>query len=308
MKKYLISGISGFVGKYLADFLTKKNYEVSGFDRKGSIIPKVNISKIDILDKEAVKNFIKEIKPDYIIHLAAQSSVKKSWDNPEETITINVEGTRNLLEGVIAAGIVPQCKILIVTSAEIYGVPKEVPIKESHPLSPSSPYGESRLKQEELIEDYRKKGIHITVSRSFPHTGPGQSDQFVCSSFSRQIAEINLGKQEPIIKVGNLEAIRDFTDVRDIIEAYHLILTKELKGTYNICSGKGIKIDDMLQTLIKLSDKQIEIEQDPSRDRPSDIPILIGDNSKFCEETGWKPNIPFEQTLGDLFAYWKRNL
>jgi len=113
MKKCLISGISGFVGKYLADFLTKKNYEVSGFDRRGSVIPKVNISKIDILDKEAVKNFIKEIKPDYIIHLAAQSSVKKSWDNPEETITINVEGTRNLLEGVIAAGIVPQCKILI---------------------------------------------------------------------------------------------------------------------------------------------------------------------------------------------------
>ena len=306
MKKCLITGISGFVGTYLADFLTKKNYDVYGFDRSRSNSPNVKTSKLDILNQEDVKNFIKEIKPDYIVHLAAQSSVKKSWENPEETIAINVEGTRNLLEGVVAAGIMHQCKILIVTSAEIYGVPRETPIKENHPLSPINPYGESRRKQEELIEDYRKKGLHIAVSRSFPHTGPGQSDQFVCSSFSCQIAEIDMEKQDPLIKVGNLEAVRDFTDVRDIIEAYYLILLKELKGTYNICSGKGVKIADMLQTLLKLSNKQIKIEHDPSRNRPSDIPILVGDNSKFCQETGWKPKIPFEQTLADLLAYWKK--
>jgi GDPmannose 4,6-dehydratase len=302
--KCLITGISGFVGGHLTKFLLEKGYEIYGIDRLGKKINGVNVLQANLLDQDKIFQIINEIKPDQIIHLAGQSSVAKSWKDPDSTMRVNVEGTRILLDAVRNTKL--NSRILIVTSAEIYGVPNEVPIKESHLLNPTSPYGRSRLEQEKLINDYKERfNMDIVVSRSFPHTGPHQLNNFVCSSFAYQIAMIEAGKQKPILFVGNLEAERDFTDVRDVIRAYYLLINTDSKGVYNVCSGQGIKVLDVLKTLLKNSKVKIDVEQDPARMRPSDIPALVGNNSKMLELTGWKPNISFEQTLNDILNYWR---
>ncbi len=306
MKKIVITGIGGFVGEYLAAYFVVQGFSVFGFDRHGATIPNVQAATLNLLDKSAVDSYIKEIQPEYLIHLAAQSSVKKSWDNPEETTKINVEGTKYLLSAITAHS--PKCITLIVSSAEIYGTPKEIPLTEKSPINPNSPYGKSRQEQEKLCEEYRQKNnLKIIISRSFPHTGPKQTDQFVCSNFAKQIARIEAEKQEPILSVGNLEARRDFTDVRDIVRAYHLLITNpNANGVYNICSGKSIPIAEILKTLLSYSKKKITIIQDPAKMRPSDIPDLLGSNSKFVQLTGWKPEIPFDQTLKEMLNWWRK--
>jgi len=304
--KCLITGINGFVGKHLSSFLSYKSKEVYGFDRSGSQNNKSKVFQIDILNRNEVFNLIKKIKPNSIFHLAAQSSVKNSWQNPEKTMQVNVLGTKNLLDAVISAGLTKSCRILVVSSAEIYGLPKEIPMKEDHQLNPISPYGKSRLQQEKLIQEYiRKYNLNIIIARSFPHTGPGQSKNFVCSNFAHQISGIDSKQNEPIIRVGNLNAERDFTDVRDIVKAYYLLVHKNLKGTFNVCSGKSIKISEILNKLLKFSNKKITVKKDKLRMRPSDIPVLVGNNSLIKETINWKPKIPIEKTLLDLFNYWR---
>ncbi|MBW2996338.1 GDP-mannose 4,6-dehydratase [Candidatus Woesearchaeota archaeon] len=305
--KAFITGINGFVGKHLSALLLSRGFEVHGIDLSDSFDgdSKVNYQKADLLAPEELNQLMLKIKPDYIIHLAGFSSVKKSFEQPELCRKINVTGTKNLLDAVLSAKINP--KILIITSADIYGTPKSVPIPETAELNPVSPYAESRKEQEEICKQYMEK-LQIIISRSFPHIGPGQAPIFVTSDFAKQIVEIEKGK-EPTIKTGNLEAKRDFTDVRDVVKAYLLALEKCKPGeTYNICSGKEYSIKEILDMLLSLSQAEIKIEQDPDRMRPSDIPILQGDNSKFKEQTGWSPEIPIETTLKDILDYWRNNI
>ena len=309
-KTCLITGICGFVGKHLADFFNKKGYSVYGFDKNSKSLKNTKIFELDILDKNGLNKLIADVKPNYIIHLASQSSVKDSWDDPKKTHDINVTGTKNLIEAVINNGLTNDCRFLFVSSAEIYGIPNKFPITEDHELKPVSPYGESRLEQEKLILDYEKKfGLNLVMARSFPHTGPGQANTFVLASFSYQIAKIENGFQKDVINVGNLEVERDFLDVRDVVKTYALMLeNKNLKGVFNICSGFGIKLSTALETLISFSNKDINIKIDKTRFRPNDIPVLIGDCSKFYKKTGWKQTIDFKKTLEDLLNYWREQI
>jgi len=301
--KAFITGINGFVGKYLAKYLLENNFEVLGIDRNGAEIKGCKVEVCDVLDKEKLTAVVDRIKPDMIFHLAALSSVSKSFDNPETTKKVSVEGTKNLFDAVISAGISP--KILVVSSLQVYGASDTLPITEETELKPTSPYAESKVEQEKLCTEYSEKGLKIIISRSFNHTGPGQSDEFAWPSFAKQIVEIEKDEISEI-KVGNLDVERDFTDVRDIVKAYLLALQKGKEGEiYNICSGKAHNIGKMLDVLKSYSNAEIEVVVDPSRVRKGDAPVLYGDNSKFVKATGWKPEISFEQTLKDVLEYWR---
>jgi GDP-4-dehydro-6-deoxy-D-mannose reductase len=306
--KAFITGINGFVGKHLVNFLLSKEFEVFGIDISDNFEGdnRVKYYKANILDLDKLKQIIDEIKPKHIFHLAGFSSVKKSFEQPELCKKINISGTKNLLDSILEANINP--KILIISSADVYGIPKSVPIPETAELNPISPYGESRKEQEELCREYMEK-LQIIISRSFPHIGPGQQPIFVASDFAKQIAEIEQGKKESIIKVGNLEAKRDFTDARDVVKAYFLVLEKgQPREIYNVCSGNTYLIKDILNILLSLAKVKITVEQDPTKMRPSDIPILQGDNSKFVNQTGWHPEIPIEKTLKDILDYWREKV
>tara|TARA_Y100000310_G_C20608036_1_gene776556 strand:+ start:183 stop:1043 length:861 start_codon:yes stop_codon:yes gene_type:complete len=284
--KILITGINGFVGPHLKEELIQNNHEVLGTDiTEAEIVD----HQADILDKESISKIIQETSPDAIIHLAAQSSVKKSFDDPELTKKINVEGTKNLLEAA------PRTKTLIVSSAEVYGTPTTIPITEDAKLKPTSPYGESRVEQEALAKEHN----NIIIARSFNHTGPGQQPNFVCSDWAKQIAE-----NQETVKVGDLNLERDISDVRDVVRAYRLLLEKAQPGIYNVCSGQSYKLSKILDILTE--GRNISTEQDPSKLRKVDIPILQGDHTKLTKETSWKPEIPIEQTLKDLREYWQQ--
>jgi GDP-4-dehydro-6-deoxy-D-mannose reductase len=248
-----------------------------------------------------------EIKPDYIFHLAAQSFVQSSWASPANTIEINVVGSVHLFEAIRRAGIEPV--IQIAGSSEEYGLvyPDEVPVKEENPLRPLSPYAVSKVAMDYLgYQYYQSYKMKIVRTRAFNHTGPRRGEVFAESNFAKQIALIEKGKQEPVIFVGNLEAERDYTDVRDTIRAYLLSVQKcDYGDVYNIATGKAVKIKKVLEILLSMSKIKVEIKEDKSRLRPSDVPILIGDATKFRKATGWKPEIPFEKTMEDLLNYWR---
>lgn len=313
----LITGITGFAGSHLAELLLKKGHEVFGTSRWRSktenidhIKSKIKLIEADMRDSHSMDKVIKEAKPDYIFHLAAQSFVQASWVSPADTMETNVIGTINLLEAVRRANISPV--IQIACSSEEYGEVKqdEIPIKETHQLRPLSPYGVSKVAEDMLGYQYFKSyGLKIIRTRGFNHTGPRRGEVFVTSNFSKQIVEIEKGKKDPVIFVGNLTAVRDFTDVRDMVNAYLLAAEKGIPGEiYNICSGKGHKIQEVLDLLLSFSKIKIKVQQDPSRMRPSDVMILIGDNSKFVKQTGWEQTIEFEQTLKDLLDYWRERV
>lgn len=309
--KALVTGIEGFVGSYLAEELSKKGFEVYGtyLDPVKKEVKCIKNFYLDVTDKEEAVKVISKIKPDQIFHLAGFSSVALSWKNPELCHKVNVEGTENLLDAVLTAGISP--KILVISSAEVYGKPQKIPITEEHPLNPDNPYAKSRLEQEKVVLNYVKnKGIKAIISRSFNHTGPGQLPTFVCSDFAYQIAKIEKGLQEPVIRTGDLSVKRDFSDVRDIVRAYVLALEKCRVGEiYNICSGKAYSIKEILDTLILLSGrKDIKVMQDSGKVRPSDVDIMLGDNSKFKAETVWKPQIKFDETLKGILEWWRRSI
>jgi len=242
--------------------------------------------------------------------LAAQSFVPTSWSAPAETLSTNIIGELNIFEACLQIGINPQ--IQLACSSEEYGLvyKDEVPIKEENPLRPLSPYGVSKVGQDLLGYQYfMSYKLNIVRTRAFNHSGPRRGEVFVCSDFAKQIAEIEKGRKKPIICVGNLEAKRDFTDVRDIVGAYWLALEKGKPGeVYNICSQKAYSMKEILNMLLSQTKLEIEIKEESSRMRPSDVPILLGDCSKFREKTGWKPTIPFEKTLEDLLNYWRQKV
>ncbi|MFK7694090.1 GDP-mannose 4,6-dehydratase [Paenibacillus sp. HJGM_3] len=313
MTKALVTGISGFVGSHMAEFLLERDIEVVGTIRMRSRMDHIkNLKDVQLVECElrdpfSVEKLIQEAKPDLIFHLAAQSFVPTSWNSPMDTIYNNIAGQVNIMEAVRHINL--DCKIQVACSSEQYGhvEPDEVPIKETNPLRPLSPYAVSKVAQDYLgYQYYKSYGLHIIPTRTFNHTGPRRGENFVTSNFAKQIAEIEKGKKPPILYVGNLQAKRDFTDVRDVVRAYHLALEKGEPGTtYNIASGTCYTIQEMLNLLLSFSSIQIEIQEDPARLRPSDVEILLGDYTKFHERTGWKPEIPFDQTMKDLLDYWR---
>jgi len=321
--KVLITGITGFAGSHLADYLLANfpEVEIYGIKRWRSkteniehLKDKVKYSDCDIKDAHNVFEVIDTIRPDKIFHLAAQSYVPASWEAPVETLVLNITGQTNILEAVKKIRVKEKDYdpvILIAGSSEEYGLvyPSEVPIKETNPLRPLSPYGVSKVCQDLLgFQYWHSYKIRSIRSRAFNHSGPRRGEVFVDSNFALQIAKIEKGKQEPKIMVGNLEAQRDFSDVRDIVRAYWVATEKCQPGEiYNIASGKSYSIKEVLDKLLSLSTvKDIKVEADPSRMRPSDVPILTGDSTKFRQATGWQPQIDYlGQTLKDMLDYWR---
>ncbi|HEX5720615.1 MAG TPA: GDP-mannose 4,6-dehydratase [Thermoanaerobaculia bacterium] len=315
----LITGMTGFAGSHLAEYLLAEHpdVEVYGTHRWRSrmenvehLRSKVKLLEADLRDYTSMHAALERSRPDVIFHLAAQSFVPSSWTAPNDTLTTNVSGQTNLFEAVRALRLDPV--IQIACSSEQYGLvlPGETPIKETNPLRPLSPYAVSKVAQDYLGYQYfQSYGLKVVRTRGFNHTGPRRGHVFVTSNFCSQVAAIEMGLQEPVIRVGNIDAIRDFTDVRDMVRAYWLAVTKAKPGeVYNIATGNGIVIREMLERLIALANVEVKVETDPERLRPSDVEVLIGDASKFKADTGWEPRIPFDQTLRDLLDYWRHTL
>ncbi len=301
----LITGIGGFVGPHLASHLLESGHEVVGIERSLKRIDGCRIFSCDILDRKKVDEVIEKVKPDFVFHLAAVTSVAESVKNPELTMRVNVEGTKNILSSTLKFN--PNASVLVVSSAHVYGIPEFLPITEIHPLNPISPYAKSRVEEEKMAIDFcRKKGLKIVVSRSFNHTGPGQPQGFVCSDIAKQIALVEAGAK-PVINVGSLSSERDFTDVRDVVRAYLYAVRECTPGNiYNICSGRGYSAKQILDMLLEMTDKRIGFVENSAL-KQGDIPVLIGDNSKFVGATGWHPKIAFNKTLRDLLDYWRKS-
>jgi GDP-4-dehydro-6-deoxy-D-mannose reductase len=318
MLRVLVTGITGFAGSHLVDYmLGRGDVEVYGTIRWRSrteniehFRKQVTLIECDLRDSTSTRDMLEEVQPDWIFNLAAQSFVPTSWNAPHESISTNALGQLNLFEAVRRIGLKP--RIQIAGSSEEYGLvlPDEVPIKETNPLRPLSPYAVSKVAQDLLAYQYFKSyGMDVVRTRGFNHEGPRRPNVFVASDFAYQIAEVEKGLREPVMYVGNLEARRDFTDVRDMVIGYWLALEKGESGeVYNICSGKSYAIQEVLDLLLDMTDKKIEVREDAKRLRPSDVPILEGDASKFHAATGWKPKIPFEQTLADSLEFWRKFL
>ena len=316
-KKCLITGVTGFVGSWMAEYLLEKDQEVWGAKRWRS--PMDNVSQIanqikfvdwDLTDAVSAKNIIEEVKPDVIYHLAAQSYVPFSFNSPLSTLNANVLGTANLLEAIRTVDIDPV--IHICSSSEVYGQVKktEVPITEECPLRPQSPYGVSKVGEDMLgYQYYCSYGMKTIRTRMFTHTGPRRGDVFVVSAFAKQIAAMEKGILAPVLKVGNLDSIRTFADVRDAVKAYWLLTEKCPAGeVYNIGGNNTMSIRDMLKKLLKMTDMsqgKIKVRVDKSLFRPSDVTLQIPCTDKFRKATGWKPKIPFEKTLLDTLNYWR---
>lgn len=311
--KALITGIPGFVGSHLCELLVEKNIEVFGTYLEGeslenlkSVKKNIVLFECDITDFDSLSKLVKKILPDQIYHLAGFSSVGKSFENPLETIGINVRGTLYLLE--ILRNLKKKIKILNVSSADIYGKVKrnQLPIKETHSLVPVSPYGASKACGDLLAYQYFQSfGVQVIRARSFNHTGPRQAKGFVVPDFASQVAKIELSLSKPKITVGNLDAKRDISDVRDVVLAYYLLLKKGKPGdAYNVCSGKAFRINYLLNYLLKLTKRKVSIVQGKTQKRPTDIPILLGDNTKIKKGVGWKQKITIEKTLEDTLKFW----
>ena len=298
--KTLVTGSAGFVGHHLIKHLKDCGDEVSGTDRVEGGPDLKNFSDINKLLKKA--------KPEVIFHLAGQADVALSWKDPIETFRTNVEGTVNLLAAAREAGVE---KVLTVTSADIYGSVSatDIPINENTPFKPVSPYAASKAAADTAsLQAYIGYGQNVIRARSFNHLGPGQSDRFVSSAIASQIAKNEKTEQE-VIKIGNLKAKRDFTDVRDVVKAYRLLAEKGKEGeVYNVCSGVAIPILSIAEKLIKLAKKEMRLEIQKELFRPMEVEILQGDPSLIFRETNWVPEIPLDQTLSDLLNFWRERV
>lgn len=306
MKKALITGGTGFVGGYLKADLEKAEYITEITSRRKN----ADCFQMKLNELGSIQTVLSEFKPDVIFHLAAQSSVADSWKEPEKTFQINVNGTINLLE--VIRKLKLKTRILLIGSSEEYGKVTEenCPIPESHMPNPENIYAVTKHCQNKIGRLYAQNyDMDILMTRSFNHTGPGQSDRFVVSDFCRQAAEISLGMREPVIYVGNLTAKRDFTDVRDISKCYRLLAEKGIKGeTYNVGSGKAISIESILEMIIDKSGKEIEVKTDEKKYRPADVPVHYADTKKIEKETGWRAEREIEETIEEMLEYWKTEL
>ena len=309
--KILITGVTGFAGSHLADYLlAEQNAEIHGVKRPRSRIEfirdGIEYHESDIIDLSSMSRILREVQPDYVFHLAAQSFVPLSWQAPKATMEINAVGTLNILEAVCRE--CPEAVVHIAGTSEEYGhvTPEECPITEQQPLRPISPYGASKVAADMLGQVYfHSYGLKVAISRAFNHTGPRRGEEFICSKIAKALAEISHGLKPPRLKLGNTEAIRDFTDVRDTVKAYWLLASKGIYGVpYNIGSGCGRTIQEVVKELVSISGLDVEVERDPAMMRPADVPRLICDYRNFHEVTGWEPSIDFHQTMVDLYEYW----
>lgn len=310
--KIFITGATGFVGRHLVDLLKSSDFQIHGtcFPEKTEHCQGLNgvdLIYLDLRKEEKVSNAVKSVKPDWIVHLAAVSNVGYSWKHRKETMETNFMGTFYLLEA--ARRHVPQARVLFISSCEVYGLlePVERALKEEDSPKIASPYAFTKVSGELLCEFYTQiESLDIVISRSFPHAGPGQSADFVFSDWAYQIAKIEKGSTEPIIKTGNLDVRRDYSDVRDVVRAYVLLLEKGKKGeVYNVCTGEASSLNEILDILLSFSSKDIEVQMDPQKLRKADIPLLLGNNQKIKKEIGWAPEIPLKQTISDLLEYWR---
>lgn len=327
MVKALITGITGMVGSHMADYLLKNtDWEIFGMYRWRSPLDNIKhlVSNInarnrirlhygELRDSNSINEVIKNIRPNYVFHLAAQSFPKTSFTSAEDTLDTNIQGTFRVLEAI--KEFVPSAKVHVCSSSEVFGrVPKEkLPIDEECSFHPASPYAISKVGTDLAGRYYAEAyGINVMTTRMFTHTGPRRGDVFAESTFAKQIALIESGFQEPVIRVGNLESLRTFADVRDAVRAYHLLLTKDpIAGEYyNIGGNYTATVGEMLRTLIQMSEKkeQISVAVDPERLRPIDADLQVPDISKFNKHTGWKPKISFETTMSDLLDYWRKKV
>ncbi|MCX5753800.1 MAG: GDP-mannose 4,6-dehydratase [Candidatus Krumholzibacteria bacterium] len=316
----LITGASGFAGAYLVRELAAAGHEVIATDLVApSGLPEgIVYRRCDLLDGGAVRTLVADVRPDYLFHLAAQSSAARSFEEPRPTLETNVFGTLNVLESVRALHrACPGAKtrsgkvrVLSVGSSEEYGRrPRSaMPLGEGSPIEPVSPYAVSKAAQTMLALQYERSfDLDVVATRSFGHTGPGQDVRFVLPAFARQCAEIRTGKREPVVKVGNLDVVRDFLDVRDVVRAYRSIAEEANEpGVYNVCSGSGLDLRDALDFLVRACGVPVRIKEDPRLVRPADIPVLVGDNTRLRLSCGWKQEHSTEAMLGALFEYWER--
>ena len=309
----LIVGAGGFVGEYLIKELSSNGWEVCATKLPAETInteASCSVCDMDILDTESIERVLNDKKPDCIFHLAAQSSVALSWKNPALTVDVNIKGSVNLLESVRKSEINP--RIILVGSGEEYGYSANLgtPMNESVMPDPASIYALTKYTQNMIGKLYhRAYGMDIISVRAFNHIGPGQASQFVVSDFCRQVAEIESGLREPIIYVGNLSSMRDFTDVRDIVRAYREIALKGISGNiYNVGSGKIISVREVLDMILALSKVKISVETDKAKFRPADIPKIEADISKLKNDIGWMPEISLDESLEDITEYWREEV
>ena len=317
--RVLVTGIDGFVGSHLAEFLLA----TPGVEIHGTVLDPTQISNIEhikhslslhpanILDHQHIVSLVRNVKPDRIIHLAGQAFVPTAFSDPTSTFQANILGGVHVLEGarLHRENANANVTVLIVSTGEVYGRVARLPITEEFPLAPNNPYAASKASIDVIAQQYREAfGLPVIVVRPFNHVGPRQSPVFVCSDFAKQIAEAAAGKREPRIRVGNIEAQRDFTDVRDVVRAYWMLLEHGSVGVYNVCSGKTVAVKEILATLTRLANVRIECVTEHDRLRSYDIPIVYGSNEKLRVATGWKSTIPLEKTLRDVYEYWRRTI
>lgn len=311
--RVLLTGIAGFAGSYLAEYLVGiEGVELHGIvhrhDRRiHHLQHRLHLHRGDLRNALWVSETVQTIQPEIALHLAAWSDVGGSWQQPWTTYELNIQCQLNLLEALLRW--TPSCRTLIVSSNEVYGLvePEDLPIAETTPLRPNSPYGVSKVAQDMMGYQYfASHRLPVLRARSFNHLGPGQSDDFAASAFARQIAEIEAGMREPLVRVGNLSAQRDFTDVRDVVRAYWLLATHGAGGEcYNVGSGVARSIRSLLDMLLELTPVQVDVELDPERLRPSDVPCSFADIRKLITTTGWQPEITLRDTLNDLLNAWR---
>jgi len=306
--KVLVTGATGFVGRHLWRYILDE-----GLNPYGTCFPDTpspgdkQLFHLDLRFGAAVDGLVERVRPDWVIHLAAVSNVRKSWDNRQETLETNLVGTSNLFEAVRRYA--PSARLLFISSSDVYGVLEggEKRFREEDPFQAVNPYAYTKIAGELLGRFYvQVEKLDIVLARPFPHTGPGQSPDFVFSDWASQIVRIEKGGAEPVIRVGNLEVRRDYSDVRDIVRAYVLLMRKGRGGeVYNVGSGRTVSLAKILETLLSFSKRTIDVRQDSAKLRKTDIPFLAGDVSKIFREMGWTASIPLDKTLRDLVEFWR---
>lgn len=302
----LVTGAAGFAGSHLIDQLVADGVPTVAWHRPGGHAPRaldgVRWQGVDLLDAAAVREAIRDTQPSVVFHCAGAAHVGQSWDTTTSTLQVNVLGTHHLVEALRRHA--PDAALLITSSALVYG-PSRDAIDESHPLTPNSPYGLSKIAQE-LVGTASGGHPRTFVARPFNHFGPRQDASFVSAAFARQIAEIEAGLKPPVIEVGNLSAQRDLTDVRDTVHAYRLMIERGEPGRpYNVCRGEAVAVQALLDSLVSFARVSVHVVPDPARYRPNDSPIVLGNPARAARELGWSPRIPLEQTLHDLLDYWR---
>jgi GDP-4-dehydro-6-deoxy-D-mannose reductase len=304
----LVTGATGFAGSHLLDDLLRDHAAVAAWSNPAGVAtePRGNVQwqPVDLVDRDAVHRAIAQLKPSVVYHLAGAAHVGDSWADPVRPLRVNTLGTHHLLEAIRFADL--QCPVLVAGSALVYR-PSADALDEGSPIGPPNPYGFSKLTQEVVAA--RDAWSPVFLARPFNHAGPRQSPAYVASAFAKQIAEIEAGLKEPVLSVGNLDARRDLTDVRDTVRAYRLLVEKGRPARpYNICSGRAYRIGDLLEAMLGRARVRVDVAVDPQRLRPADVPLVLGNPARIASEVGWQATIPIDDTLRDLLGYWRQRV